>query len=110
MSYLSENIGQDVLRGDVILPQTGSDESPAVLDKSVVVVDSECRDTVRGTLEGERMCKVDPQLVSELSCEPVRSVAGKLVRGQIRFSDHRAEKHSFMFGEGLLPLICALRG
>ena len=29
-------MGHDVLRGDVILPRTGSDESPAVLEYSVV--------------------------------------------------------------------------
>ena len=65
-----------------------------------MVVDLECWDTVRRTLEGERMCMVDPRLVSELSCELVRSVAGKLVCGQSRLSDQWAEKHSFMFDEG----------
>ena len=43
---------------------------------------------------------VDPRSVSELSCDPVRSVSDKLVRGQIRFSDWRAEKDGFMFGAG----------
>ena len=115
MPHWSENKGHDVLRGDVILPRTSSNESPAVLENSVLwygsgeavespqdmVVDSECRDTVRGSLEGEHVHgMVDPRLVSELSCEPVCSVAGKLASGHIRFPDQRAENHSFMFGEG----------
>ena len=36
MSYWSENNGHGVQRGDAILPRTGSDESPAVLEDSVV--------------------------------------------------------------------------
>ena len=46
-----------------------------------LVVDLECRDTVQGTLEGEQMCMVDPRSVSELTCDLVRSVSDKLVRG-----------------------------
>ena len=46
------------------------------------------------------MCTIDPRSVSELSCDPVRSVSDKLVHGQIFFSDRRAEKDSFMFGAG----------
>ena len=55
------------------------------------------------------MCMVDPLSVSELSCDPVRSVSDKLVCGQIRFSNRRAEKDSFMFGAGASTFnLCAL--
>ena len=77
VSYWSdENKGHDVQRGDVILPLTGSEESPAVLEHSVVgifgsggfrygtreaaetpqemVVDLECQDTVWGCCRGSR--------------------------------------------------------
>ena len=90
-----------VQRSDAILPRIGSDESPAVLEDSglgynrlgrprygtgeaaetpqEMVVDSECRDTVMGTLEGEQMYMVDPRSVSKLSCDPVCSMSDKLV-------------------------------
>ena len=55
-----------------------------------MVVDLECPDTIRGTLEGDRMYMVDPR--SESSCDPVRSVSDKIVCGQIRLFDRRAEK------------------
>ena len=67
-----------------------------------MAVDSECQDTVRGTLEGDLMYMVDPRSVSCLFCDPVRSVSDKLVRGQIRFFDRRAEKDSVMFGSGAI--------
>ena len=54
----------------------------------------------RGTLEGERMCMVDPRSFSELSCDPVRSVSDKLVCGQISFSDVRGGKDIVMFDAG----------
>ena len=80
--HWSENKEHDALRGDVILPLTGSNEFPAMLEDSVVgaiglggpwcgsweaeetpqeiVVDLECQDTVRRTLEGKWVCMVDP--------------------------------------------------
>ena len=65
-----------------------------------MVVDSGCQDTIKGTLEGDRMNMGDPRLVSESSCDPVRSVSDNMVCGQIRFFDQRAEKDSVMFGAG----------
>ena len=65
-----------------------------------MVVASECQDTVRGTLKWDRMYMVDPQLVSGLSCDPVRSVSDEIMRGKSRFFDQRAEKDSVMFGAG----------
>ena len=89
VSSSSENMRLEVLRGDVALSRTGLEESSAALETSVVgavgsgapwysytrdrgaaetqkeiVVDSECRETVRRALDGERMCVADPLLVS----------------------------------------------
>ena len=36
ISYQNENKGHDVQRGDVILPRTGSEKSPAVLEDCVM--------------------------------------------------------------------------
>ena len=79
-------------------PQYDTGEAAETPQDMVVV--SECRDTVRGTLEGDRMCMVDPQSVSEISGDSVRSVSDKLVCGQIRFPDWRGEKDSVMFKAG----------
>ena len=106
-----------VYEGYAVLPRTGSDVSLPVLEHSVVgtfdpgdpwcgtgeavetlrdmVVNSECRDTIRGTLEEVLMCRVNPRPTSELGCQPFCAVSTDLVQKQICFAGQRDGKHRF---------------
>ena len=89
VSSLKKYKGHDIIRSDVILPQTDSDESSAVLEISVLgavgtgavwsqtgggggaegtkkdfIVDTGCQETILETSVGEQMCVANPRLVS----------------------------------------------
>ena len=95
VSHWSDNVRHDIQKGDVILSRTGQIcrllclkivlwvrlVREAVKTPQEMVVDLECQDTVRGTLEWDRMYMVDPRSVSGLSCDPVRFVSDKIVHG-----------------------------
>ena len=67
------------------------DETGSVTDApgDAIVVSSECREVDRETLDSIRVRRVNPRSESKVCCGPSRSI---------------------IFDEGVLPLICALRG